>query len=650
MATYPGVNPSFALGAFPLAERQVIMRFAQHFYITRAADSTQIGNSDYRAFLMRPAEDVSAALNVEREIVVLFADYETFEARTLRAFDLTCDQFDDVRVDRSLRFLVSRDKNIGSSIRHYLLQDLEYPIVIPFRYDDFHASTDDLIFNAIRRNYLIRDLFGYQSPLKHEYFFFGRRAIVENVIDLHKSGQNSALFGLRKSGKTSTIYAIQRRAKTSGCQTIVLDCQDPAIHAKRYGALLEHIVAEVRAGLNLKKIEISLGDAPDRVSEGFQKHLNDALNNAGTDVLLIFDEIENISPKTAASTHWRTENDALLFWQTARSFFQNAKKRKMTFCFVGTNPHLFELAQLNGIDNPVYLFAPKTFIPMLGQPETKEMITRLGYFMGLDFDASVVAHIYQRFGGHPFFTRQLCSQIHKRTSTNRPRAVSITACSEAEREAAADLQNYMKEILSNLNSFYPDEYSMLEYLARGERSLFKEMADYSPEYVEHLVGYGLVVRRQDDYEFAFDAVADAVKRSLRNATTPTREQKWESISKRRNILEQEIRSSLYRWADSLEPDEWMKSVEACLSKSRLTQLGLMNRRQAFSRNSSPLYLIELLKFIQYGALDRASHISDAINTVNNLRIDAHAKDITDDEYERLNAAFSLLEDIFLPPP
>lgn len=36
MPTYPGVNPSFALNAVPLAERQVIMRFAQQFYITRA--------------------------------------------------------------------------------------------------------------------------------------------------------------------------------------------------------------------------------------------------------------------------------------------------------------------------------------------------------------------------------------------------------------------------------------------------------------------------------------------------------------------------------------------------------------------------------------------------------------------------------------
>ncbi len=63
-----------------------------------------MGNSNYRAFLMRPAEEMSVALNVEREIVVLFADYETFEARTLRAFDLIYQQFDDVRVDGSLVF------------------------------------------------------------------------------------------------------------------------------------------------------------------------------------------------------------------------------------------------------------------------------------------------------------------------------------------------------------------------------------------------------------------------------------------------------------------------------------------------------------------------------------------------------------------
>lgn len=36
----------------------------------------------------------------------------------------------------------------------------------------------------------------------------------------------------------------------------------------------------------------------------------------------------------------------------------------------------------------------------------------MSYFMGLDFPSSVINHIHQRFGGHPFFIRQLCSQIH----------------------------------------------------------------------------------------------------------------------------------------------------------------------------------------------------------------------------------------------
>jgi hypothetical protein len=163
--------------------------------------------------------------------------------------------------------------------------------------------------------------------------------------------------------------------------------------------------------------------------------MDDALNTAGRDVLLIFDEIENISPQTAASPHWKSAGDTVLFWQTLRAYFQTPRNHKITFCFVGTNPHLFELPKIGDVDNPVYLFAPKTFIPMLSLPETAEMISRLGYFMGLDFSPTVIAHVQQRFGGHPFFIRQLCSQVHKRTPLNRPREVSIAVCRQAEQES-----------------------------------------------------------------------------------------------------------------------------------------------------------------------------------------------------------------------
>lgn len=210
------------------------------------------------------------------------------------------------------------------------------------------------------------------------------------------------------------------------------------------------------------------------------------------------------------------------------------------------------MPKIRDVDNPVYLFAPKTFIPMLSLAETTEMITRLGYFMGLDFSPPVVAHIHQRFGGHPFFIRQLCSQIHKSTPINRPRGVSIAACKEAEESASADTQRYMSEILNTLKTFYPDEHDMIEYLVMGEKDKFYEMAAYHPAYTEHLIGYGLLTRRGDDYEFSFSAVEEAVKKTLKTQREPQVYQKWEAVGRRRNRIEQEIRGGSLPMGNTLE--------------------------------------------------------------------------------------------------
>lgn len=654
MVTRPGINQTFDITAFNIREQRIIRRLSEDFYVTRAAKITQVGNSNYRAFLMRPAEDMSVVLNVEREIVVLFAEYDTFEARTLHAFDQIYRQFDDVRVDSSLRFLISADKDIQNIIRHYIQQNPEYPIIIPFHYNDFFGHRNNHLSNAIRQNYLIRDLFGYQLPLKHEYFFFGRSQFVENILDLHKSGQNSGLFGLRKSGKTSTIYAIQRRAKTSGCRTLLLDCQDPAVHAKRSISLLEYIVVRARQEFGLKQVNTALGPSPDQASENFRRLMTNTLNDAQTDILLIFDEIENISPKTAASSHWRETSDALLFWQTLRAFVQQTKKFRLTFCFVGTNPHLFETAKIGDIDNPVYLFAPKTFIPMLTNDETREMISRLGFFMGLDFDSKVVNHIHNRFGGHPFFIRQLCSKIHKLAPTNRPHTVSLAACKLAEQDSSSDIISYLNEILASLKAFYADEYAMLEYLARDDAKTFQEMANFSTAYVEHLIGYGIITRRDKDYEFAFDLVESFVKSTLSSNAETSLEEKWKEISRRRNDVETEIRGFLFRSYMRVSDEIWAGKYNSAISEKRRETLGKLTRREAFSRTQSPLFFSELLRFVkecgefEHSNVPLATVIS-AMDAVNKQRIDAHAKDISENDYLALTQSLEILEGVFLPP-
>jgi hypothetical protein len=604
---------------------------------------------------MRPAESMSIALNVEREVVVLFSDYRTFEARTLRAFDQMYEQFDDVRVDGSLRFLISGDANIEDIIRHYLMQNPEYPIIVPFTYTQFENRNQSVLLDAIRKNYKIRDLFGYQSPLKHEYFFFGRTKLVENVLDLHKSSQNSALFGLRKSGKTSTIYAIQRRARAVGCRTVALDCQDPAVHARGYTSLLEYILIEIRRQIGLKRIDVAMGAEASEVSDKFRLYMDRTLNEAQSSVMLIFDEIENISPKTAASSHWRNKNDSLLFWQILRAFFQGNRKFKLTFCFVGTNPHLFEMQKLNDVDNPVYLFAPKTFIPMLDFSETQEMLVRLGFFMGLNFDSRVAAHIHDRFGGHPFFVRQLCSQIHKDIPyESRPASVSLTVCKAAEEKSSSDTQSYIQQVINSLAEFYPDELNMIEYLALGNNASFIELAHYSPAYVEHLLGYGIILRRGADFEFAFDAVKDAVTARFRSPEKLNLAEKWLEVSERRNKIEAELRSFLFVVLGRIDNSDWEQILRRSLSERRRLDLGHLSRREAFSRTGSPLYFVELLKLVEYsGAFDPKRdplrEILDAMRVVNELRIDAHAKEIDDRRYLELRDSLSLLESVFAPP-
>lgn len=80
-------------------------------------------------------------------------------------------------------------------------------------------------------------------------------------------------------------------------------------------------------------------------------------------------------------------------------------------------------------------------------------------------------------------------------------------------------------------------------------------------------------------------------------------------------------------------------------------------RAAFSRRrntSSKLYLIELLKFIEYSGQYTDANvfhtsIAESVAIVNTHRIDAHAKAITEQEYARLSRALDVLEAIFVQP-
>ncbi|WP_188063844.1 hypothetical protein [Sphingobium sp. KCTC 72723] len=651
MPTNPGFHLDFALGEYPKALHPAIRKIATRFYVTRAFKPITLGNSVYWAILVRPTDEFSIYINTDREVVILLSQYETFEIRTLEAFEEFYDLLESQRVDRSVRFLVSNDNNIESSIKHYLDQHPEYPIIVPITFDLLVSRELNPLLDAVRRNYLLRDLFGYQNPLREETFFFGRHSIVNAVLDMAKSGQNSSLFGLRKSGKTSAIYAIQRRAKGLGANVTLIDCQNTSVHGRRFNDLLAYIVFEVRKSVGIKRIQSEISTDIALASDQFYAAMNNVLSQVKGTILIIFDEIENISPGTAASPHWRSGEDTVYFWQILRSYLQAESRGKMSICLVGTSPHILETSKINGIDNPIYLYAPKTYIPSLTFDETREMVTRLGYFMGLEFDPMTIAELQKEFGGHPFFTRQVCSTIHQQAPTQRPHKVSVAALHRANVQFSGQLESYLRDIVGNLQEAYPDEFRVLEAVVNGDKAEATEYGLSAPDLIDHLIGYGLIAQSGDDFDVRFDAVKPALKKVSKSLSL---EDRWAEISRRRNALEPNIRSALYFWSRAISSDDWNAVLSDCLTVKRLSDLSSSEPAVLFSRNESPLYFSDLLMFIKDKHVlpylgDTRSEITRKLDTVNKARADAHSKSVSDADMLLIRQAFEHLETEFTPP-
>lgn len=131
MPTNPGYHPDVSIDQYPRELQAGVRKIATKLYVTRSFKPIRIGNSEYWAILVRPTAEFSVYINTDREVIILFSTYGTFEIRTLDAFEAFYGLLESKRVDRSVRFLIGVDDRIERVIKHYLDQHPEYPIIIP---------------------------------------------------------------------------------------------------------------------------------------------------------------------------------------------------------------------------------------------------------------------------------------------------------------------------------------------------------------------------------------------------------------------------------------------------------------------------------------------------------------------------------------
>lgn len=653
---YPGFHPSFKGSHFTEKEMKLIETLSKEFYITNGGTEIKLGyNSVYKYIILCPTETYTDMFNLDREIIVVFSDYESIQARTLDVFEFISKKHSSLRIEKICNILVSADINVENSLETLVKNEPETQVIIPFSYNELDKIKDSFFFrNRFRKYFYTRDLFAFEAPLKKDLYFFGRSDLIQEITNRLKSGENSGVFGLRKTGKTSLINGIERNLLKENIHSVIIDCQETSFNQRRWNEALFYLCIKIKEYLNIEitvpdELEYTEKDSS-RLTESFLKECHSILCKP---IFLIFDEIENISRITAPAEHWCNGKDFALFWQTLRSIFQR-NTNLISYLIVGTNPSCIETPKIDNMDNPIFNHFNPVYIPGFQVKDTREMVRKLGKRMGLKFEENIYSKLTEDFGGHPFLMRHVCSLLSKDVKElERPVDIGRTSYKNAKNKFIENHANYLEMIISVLKEYYPDEYEMLSMLANDDISTFNEFADLHPIYTSHLLGYGLIKRERTGFDFNIDSIREYIlNQSKYKRIGLTNEEKWKEICLRRNLVEIKLRKLIRLLLKSnMGPSDAKKTILDIFGDPRKSRLSALSYDELFDANKSEIYFSDLSKiiskkwdFFKNSFNKSKQEIFKQLEFINTSRVDAHAKEISEDQFLYFRLCMSNLED------
>lgn len=659
-----GIHPNVDLKKADIqyGEREMIKHFAKLFSVS-FAKSHNFKGTWYNFAFLKPTKDLREKYRFQNEMLLIINSHDDFDNRTFDYVDKLMFEYHN-RLDKLCLILISKDNNIKKKIKLLSQQNPETRIIIPFSYVDFYKNSPvELIQQRLKEFFYGRDLFAFESPLQNDAYFYGRTETVQFFYDKYKSGENSGLFGLRKIGKTSVLYALKRYLNLRGETTVFIDCQEPAFHKRRWFECLEFIIGHLaieiqdRSEDNLD-IRLNSNYTEKDASTYFEEDLKVLykLQNQNR-VLIFFDEIENITFDISPTQHWRKENDFIFFWQSIRAVYQK-NPNLFSFIIAGVNPKTIETGLIGDFDNPIYRMITPTYLKLFNHTNVEDMVKNIGNYMGLDFDSEIYTFLTDDFGGHPFLIRQVCSKIHQEISSQRPQQVTKFFYKEKIDEFNKYLSDYVELIIDVLKIWYPNEYKLLESLVIGDYNEFAKLSSISDKPIIHLLGYNLIEKSDSNkYHIKINAVKNYIleNTTLLNQITKI-EDKWTVITTKRNQLEIKIRNIVKlaiksKYGVNKCKAEFLKIVD----EKRRERLNNLNINEMFS-DKSEIYFNDLKIFITKNWSDFENIFSDKnkfdiyMDLCNSNRIDAHAKDINEEDLTITLASLNWLNekcDIFL---
>lgn len=636
----------------------------------------QFFKSTYYAYsFFQPVAKLRELYNLGDEMLILCCSnaLSNFKSRTKDFIDYllgTSTEYKN-RLDKVTCFLLDDCKDIQQIITDDRRQNPDARLIVPFSYDEFSDSlSEETLLGRLRSFLYERDLFGLASPLNSDSTFFGkdRTNSISELYGKYRQGEHGGVFGLRRIGKTSVLNLLKQRVQQDNGVAVYFDMS--MVHHQRWNSLLHSITKRIQDEYAFSKFDstvvmlpedFALPDAASRYNEpkapsSFgedMKSLYHALGNRR--ILLIFDEIEQIGFTTSPTEHWKTGNDALFFWQVIRAVYQ-MNPELFSFVIAGVNPKCIEISTINGTDNPIFNMLTSLYISLFDIGDIKEMLTSIGGHIGLCFEEEVFAKMIDDYGGHPFLTRKVCSMINSeilKAGEERPFKVTKYRYSSRSEQFQSELESVIQQILAVLEGYYPEEYSLLKKLALDGNNAFKRELRRGDHSATHLIGYHLIKKEEDNYYFQIKAIESYIRDYYRyDRMLQSKEEKWAQVSVRRNTIEEKLRSLIQVQLQSGFGKKAKDRLIELASKSSKddNQIRRMNAKGTLGEAIGELYLPQLGIIISKDwdkyekiFIDKTK-FNMYLGIINDFRIDAHAKDLNEENQALLNYAFKFFED------
>lgn len=403
------------------------------------------------------------------------------------------------------------------------------PAIVPLTQAELENSIDAMatLRTALDQWLYRRDLFALNSPVSGRKFF-GREKPLAEIRDAIATGTAAGIFGLRKVGKTSILKEVERRSTEAGDIVLYVDLLRVPADVTNARWLYWKLGSELHrstAKVGLKGVKWRIGQAfPDffdvpqdfPIATAFDSELTQVLktieqstSSPKPKIVLMLDEIERLLPNNLGKEGFSGFFD---FFSYIRGVSQESED--FVPIVTGANAAIAEVSQFDGKDNPVFNFFKEIYLPLLQPKELMTMVQVLGRGMGINVSSETCKLIFQLTGGHPFFSRQLCSFLSEQY-IQRPLDVTMKMIEELTDRYLEVAGKDFQEVLDRFSRDYPDELDACVAIVEAGGTLsikeFIKDAGNCRVNLRHLLGYQIVILDGDNATISIELLSRWLK-------------------------------------------------------------------------------------------------------------------------------------------